>query len=916
MNETNVVVDPIPDKCEVCGRRDETVRFVVYPYVVSLIVVTFQRAFSGCWCRVHRLPRWLAATLISSIFGWFGFPFGLLFTPISLLQLARGGVEDKNINGRILRSIGEEKYRQGDLQGAIRCFEASLLYLDEPEINQQLRALYRSQSAGTEFLTSGIRSLFVFPAIAILLAGMGIFVGFVDFLVQWGASFIAAEFPIYVLILLQVPFVILVFFCIVLVSQILQAAIRFTRSDSLLFLTFASIIILLVFFNGIIAAETLGGYLSYVINGFQESWADTWRTLGVISTRGLFYIFRPASFRTNLEGTLLFAGLLLVSITFSLMVLLPRVRDLSSQYARRKQLQSPGSQLENVSSLPGWAGLTSVVVIFVLLFVATPQKSSVDTIEAFDHIGLAFGHVNSGEYDQAISEYEQAIDLKPGFPFSYAGLGYVYYFSGYLEPARLNFQKALDLAPETLEALAGLGWVFLEEGNFEFAEKKFQEVLQIDPANLDAHLGMGWVYLDQSKFQESQQEFERVIAIAPDLPEGYLGMGSLFFFINDYDRALDSLKTAVQLNPDFVFAHTNLGNIYLRQNLYSEAEKSFQNALRVQPDNYDALVGLGQISLDHYRFSEGMDYYDKAIEIDPNRMEAPFGKVAVLMEMGEFEEAAAVAESLNPEDAYTLPTLAYIYYQLNRKNDADGLLRDALDRAALRERIEQTRAYMAIAGIYASINKFPEAKNYLQLAEASYPSEPDSDFHITFAYILAALGEFEEAEARLQQASQIGHSDFTLSIARVSLLVDQQNLAGTEQEFQNALRVHGGSATVHSLRSFVLYLQGDFEQAIQAAQEAIRLNRYDAPAYTHLAFAYQASDRTEDAILMAREAIRLDALNGLPHYVLGVCYMEKGMNAEAIAEFETFLDNYWDRAYIRDYKLKAEEYLAQLSQVP
>jgi hypothetical protein len=103
MNETNIVVDPIPDKCEVCGRRDETVRFVVYPYVVSLIVVTFQRAFSGCWCRVHRLPRWLAATLISSIFGWFGIPFGLLFTPISLLQLARGGVEDKNIKGRILR---------------------------------------------------------------------------------------------------------------------------------------------------------------------------------------------------------------------------------------------------------------------------------------------------------------------------------------------------------------------------------------------------------------------------------------------------------------------------------------------------------------------------------------------------------------------------------------------------------------------------------------------------------------------------------------------------------------------------------------------------------------------------------------------------------------------------------------------
>jgi hypothetical protein len=44
--------------------------------------------------------------------------------------------------------------------------------------------------------------------------------------------------------------------------------------------------------------------------------------------------------------------------------------------------------------------------------------------------------------------------------------------------------------------------------------------------------------------------------------------------------------------------------------------------------------------------------------------------------------------------------------------------------------------------------------------------------------------------------------------------------------------------------------------------------------------------------------------------------MEMGMNADAIAEFEKFLNNYWDRAYVRDYKLKAEEYLTQLRQLP
>ena len=916
MDEADNLTGQLPVSCEVCGRRDETVRLGTYPYVFSIVVLTFQREFSGCWCRVHRIPRWLAATLISSIIGWFGIPFGLIFTPISLLHLARGGIEDKNTNGRILRSIGEEKYRKGDLQGAIRCFEASLLYLDEPQVNEQLRALYRSQSTGPEVLTSGLSSFFVFPAIAILLSGIGIFVGFVDFLVQWVASFVATEFPIYIVILLQVPLVILVFFCIVLLSQILQAAIRFTRSDSILFLTFASVSILLLFFGGIIAGETFGVYLSYFINGFQEPWADTWHTLAAILIRGSFYIFSPAAFHNNLEGTMLFAGLLLLSFAFSLLVLLPRVRDLSHQHARRKQLQNTGGQAEFVSSLPGWAGLMGIVLIPALLFVTTPQKSSVDTLEAFDHIGLAFGHVISGENDQAISEYKLAIELKPGYPLGYAGLGYAHYYSGDLDQAKMNFQKALNLAPETLDAHTGLGWVFLEEGNDKAAEMNFQAALQSDSQNLDAHLGMGWVYLNEYNIQESRKEFESVIAMYPDSADAHFGLGSLYFLVNDYDGALDSLHTAIRLNPNHIYSHVYAGNIYLHLDLFSEAEKTFQNALKLQPDNYDALVGLAQIRIDTYKFFEATEYYDKAITSDPDRMEGPFGKVSILVQMGKFEEAASIAESLPQEDEYILPTLAYIYYQMNRKSDADGLLRDAVDQAGRRAGIEQTRAYTMIAGVLASTNNFLEAKHYLELAKDSFPIEPNSDFYTTLSYVVSSMGKFDEAEAALQQAAQIGHSELSLHFAKADLLIEQQNLADAEREIQDALQIDESNAGAHSLMSFVLYQQGDFERSIQEAQEAITLNPYDSDAYTQLAFAYQATGRTEVAILEAREAIRLDTLNGLSHYILGVCSMEMGMNADAIAEFEKFLNSYWDRAYVRDYKLKAEEYLTQLRQLP
>jgi hypothetical protein len=38
---------PVVYRCQVCGRQDETLRVVAYPYLFSLIFVTFRRAFFG-----------------------------------------------------------------------------------------------------------------------------------------------------------------------------------------------------------------------------------------------------------------------------------------------------------------------------------------------------------------------------------------------------------------------------------------------------------------------------------------------------------------------------------------------------------------------------------------------------------------------------------------------------------------------------------------------------------------------------------------------------------------------------------------------------------------------------------------------------------------------------------------------------
>ncbi len=69
-------------------------RFVTYPYVVSLLVMSFNRNMGGV--RVVSRDQWpmlplFSATFITTFFGWWGFPWGIIWSPLSLFHLWRGG---------------------------------------------------------------------------------------------------------------------------------------------------------------------------------------------------------------------------------------------------------------------------------------------------------------------------------------------------------------------------------------------------------------------------------------------------------------------------------------------------------------------------------------------------------------------------------------------------------------------------------------------------------------------------------------------------------------------------------------------------------------------------------------------------------------------------------------------------------
>jgi tetratricopeptide (TPR) repeat protein len=916
MTEMTEVENRVPMRCEVCGRQDATVRYVVYPYVFSFVVMTFQRAWAGCWCRLHRIQRWLAASLITAIFGWLGIPYGLLFTPVRLLQLAQGGLQDKNLNSQIMRAIGEELLRKGDHAGAIRCFENSLMYVDEPEVREMLRKLYGSQQTRDESSVSGLIAVFAFFTMPLLFAGFGVLVGLLDFGVNWFSSALFSEFPIYLIILVQVPLVLSIFFCVILLSYTIQGITGWARIASSALLLLAGVVTALAFINAIIGGETLGLYFAYFINGFRESINEMLITLAAIFTRAGPYMFRPESFKSNAFGKTLLAVILLLTFIFVLLLLLPKIKEHATRQFRLQGVRQPGDPISDRSHIGGWLGLGGFLAMGVLLFMAVPQKSHIDTLEAFDHVNAALNHMNANEYEPAIAEYELAVNLEPDFPISYIGLGYAHYFSGDYDQARKNFEHAVSLQPDSLEAHTGLGWTYSQQEDHDLARQEFNQVLSVDPQNLDSHLGLGWLYLNEFDLENSRKEFEYVKSMAPENAEAYYGLGALELFVSDYESTIDLLDEALRLNPGMTFAHVYKGYAYFRQGKYSAAESAFQSALKMQPGNYLALNGLGDIRVQDYAFEEGMGYYDQAIAADPERVDAYLNRAYILYWKGEFDEAVSVIEPFAEKDGRVKPFISLASYSQDYAADGDKFLRESISFSEGLEGFEQVQAYFAVAVVEFSLSDFTEAKRYGELAAKRYPDVLDAHTYFFMAQVYSALGDFDRAQTALENASGIGHSETSLHVARARLLIDQEKLNEAERELSAAIEIDDRDSDAHTLLSFVDYQQGDVRDAVVDAKTAVALNPYNSYAHAQLAYAYQEMGMTYQAAIEAQEAVRLNPLVDTFHFILGVCYMESGSSDEAIVEFEKFLDQYWDRAYIREYKAQAEEYLSQLRQSP
>ena len=105
-----------------------------------------------------------------------------------------------------------------------------------------------------------------------------------------------------------------------------------------------------------------------------------------------------------------------------------------------------------------WIILSIVISLLFSCASTQPKQSESGDAKFYNSRGIAYGQ--KGQYDQAISNFNRAIELNPNDNKAYNNRGIVYRLKGEHDQAISDFNKAIEISPLDAEAYNNLAWLF------------------------------------------------------------------------------------------------------------------------------------------------------------------------------------------------------------------------------------------------------------------------------------------------------------------------------------------------------------------------------------------------------------------------------------------------------------------------
>jgi tetratricopeptide (TPR) repeat protein len=177
----------------------------------------------------------------------------------------------------------------------------------------------------------------------------------------------------------------------------------------------------------------------------------------------------------------------------------------------------------------------------------TTGLSLVDLAKAHNARGVAY--FQSGDYDLALADLDQAIRIYPRLAKPYYNRGIIARAKGDLDKALTDFSDAIRLDPKYVLSLNNRGLVYDAKGDYDRAIADFNEAIRLDPKYIFALNNRGLAYEVKTDYDHAIADFSEAIRLDPKYLDAFYNRSRAYKSKGDADRSRADYQQVLQLNP-------------------------------------------------------------------------------------------------------------------------------------------------------------------------------------------------------------------------------------------------------------------------------------------------------------------------------------------------------------------------------
>jgi tetratricopeptide (TPR) repeat protein len=161
-------------------------------------------------------------------------------------------------------------------------------------------------------------------------------------------------------------------------------------------------------------------------------------------------------------------------------------------------------------------------------------------------------------YESGDTLWTDEVSKNPNCWLGHFDLGDALFHKGQMDEAINQFQKAVETNPNSCQIRYTLGVALGQKGQLDDAVAQYQKAVEINPKHFEAHNNLGVALGQKGQLDDAVAQFQKALEINPNFFEAHHNLGVALGQKGQLDNAIDQFQEVLRLKPDYSPARENL----------------------------------------------------------------------------------------------------------------------------------------------------------------------------------------------------------------------------------------------------------------------------------------------------------------------------------------------------------------------